>query len=161
MEAPSSLTHRRSRSDYSPLITCGSTGKEKRLLIVTIQSHCLIFLISFFEVTNLYRIIETPRICKKLIHLKAIIWLAISRQSTGLISVFKKSHEYEDFSASWPTGDKWWVNQSVIGCGLKLHEVNYSFPILCSRSRNHMAENKGKVKNNRPSFHLRCKNKYK
>jgi hypothetical protein len=97
---------------------------EKRLLIVTIQSHCLIFLISFFKVKNLCRIMETPRICKKLIHLKAIIWLAISRQSTGLISVFKKSHEYEDSSASWPTGDKWWVNQGVIGCGLKLHEVN-------------------------------------
>ena len=29
--------------------------------------------------------------------------------SSGLISVLKRSHDYEDFSASWLTGDEWRV----------------------------------------------------
>jgi hypothetical protein len=78
---------------------------KKRLLIVTSQNHRLKLLVSLFEVKRLYRKMAASIIYKlkdsDLIGYKTVISL--------YQSVLKRSHEYQDFSASWLTGDEWRV----------------------------------------------------
>ena len=82
---------------------------EKRLLIVTKQNHCLILLISFFEVKKLYRKMASIIICKEfpflnLDTLKSSDFIGYTYSRNDLSKCFKNDH-YKD--ASWPAGDEW------------------------------------------------------
>jgi hypothetical protein len=110
-------THNHS-SDYSLLIMCGSTFRE---ILVSLQKKAIdsYWSKSPFDIVNILawaeKIIQNhfgpqyfeSNSCLVQIHLRAVIWLTITKVVLKYQSVLKRPRYYQDFSASWVPVDEW------------------------------------------------------